>query len=63
MAERVIGMLIVPRLTQLDMRRHSIPASPKVAAPELVSALRARLAPLNEPRRQVAERVGRKLGI
>ncbi|MEW6451704.1 MAG: DJ-1/PfpI family protein [Pseudomonadota bacterium] len=37
--------------------------SPKSARPELVAALRARLAALNEQRREVANRVGRKLGI
>jgi len=35
----------------------------KSAKPELVAALRARLAALNEQRREVASRVGRKLGI
>jgi len=37
--------------------------SPQSAAPEMVARLRARLAPLNEQRRVVAERVGRKLGV
>lgn len=37
--------------------------SPKSAKPELVAALRMRLAALNEQRREVANRVGRKLGI
>ncbi len=37
--------------------------SPATAAPEAVAALRARLATLNEARRTVAERVGRKLGV
>lgn len=36
--------------------------SPKTATPETLQALRARLAPLNEQRREVAIRVGRKLG-
>jgi cyclohexyl-isocyanide hydratase len=35
----------------------------KSAAPELVAALRTRLAALNEQRREVANRVGRKLGV
>lgn len=37
--------------------------SPKSARPELVATLRTRLAALNEQRREVAGRVGRKLGI
>lgn len=37
--------------------------SPQTARPETVVALRTRLAPLNEQRREVAQRVGRKLGI
>ncbi len=37
--------------------------SPKSAKPELVAALRTRLAALNEQRREVASRVGQKLGI
>jgi len=37
--------------------------SPETAAPETIEALRARLAPLNEQRRQVAERVGKRLGV
>jgi len=36
--------------------------SPKTAAPETLAALKARLAKLNEERRTVATRVGRKLG-
>lgn len=36
--------------------------SPKTATPETLQAVRARLAPLNEQRREVAIRVGRKLG-
>jgi cyclohexyl-isocyanide hydratase len=35
----------------------------KSAKPELVASLRTRLAALNEQRREVASRVGRKLGI
>ena len=37
--------------------------SPKTAAPETVATLMARMAPLREARRDVAARVGRKLGI
>ncbi|HVZ54504.1 MAG TPA: DJ-1/PfpI family protein [Pseudolabrys sp.] len=37
--------------------------SPATAAPETLAALRARLAKLNEERREVATRVGRKLGV
>jgi len=37
--------------------------SPRTAAPETVAALPRRLAALNDDRRAVAERVGRKLGI
>ena len=37
--------------------------SPKTALPETLSALMARLSKLNEQRREVALRVGRKLGI
>lgn len=37
--------------------------SPKTATPELLQSIRARLAGLNEQRREVASRVGRKLGI
>jgi cyclohexyl-isocyanide hydratase len=37
--------------------------SPHTARPETVSALRSRLAPLNAQRRDVAQRVGRKLGV
>ncbi|MGE0565233.1 MAG: DJ-1/PfpI family protein [Pseudolabrys sp.] len=36
--------------------------SPRTARPETLAALRARLAKLNEERREVAARVGRKLG-
>jgi cyclohexyl-isocyanide hydratase len=36
--------------------------SPKTAAPETLAALKSRLAKLNEERRAVATRVGRKLG-
>jgi cyclohexyl-isocyanide hydratase len=37
--------------------------SPKTAAPETVATLVARMAPLREARREVALRVGRKLGV
>ena len=37
--------------------------SPRTASPDIVEKLRGRLAPLNEERRLVAERVGRKLGL
>jgi len=37
--------------------------SPRTAPPDIVEKLRGRLAPLNEERRLVAERVGRKLGL
>jgi len=37
--------------------------SPRTAAPEMVARVRSRLARLNEERRTVAERVGRKLGV
>ena len=37
--------------------------SPQTAAPETLSALRTRLARLNEERRAVAARVGQKLGV
>jgi cyclohexyl-isocyanide hydratase len=37
--------------------------SPRTAAPETVAALETRMAPLKEARRDVAMRVGRKLGI
>jgi cyclohexyl-isocyanide hydratase len=37
--------------------------SPNAASPETLAAVQARLAKLNEERRAVAERVGRKLGV
>jgi cyclohexyl-isocyanide hydratase len=37
--------------------------SSRTAAPAIVAALRTRLAPLNEQRREVARRVGQKLGV
>jgi cyclohexyl-isocyanide hydratase len=37
--------------------------SPATASPELLAAVRARLSALNEQRREVARRVGKKLGV
>ena len=37
--------------------------SPRTATPEMLATLRSRLAALNEQRREVARRVGRKLGV
>ena len=37
--------------------------SPRTASPDIVEKLRGRLAPLNDERRTVAERVGRRLGV
>ena len=37
--------------------------SPRTASAATVAALRARLAGLNEQRREVAQRVGKKLGV
>jgi cyclohexyl-isocyanide hydratase len=57
----------VAREIQLQIEYDPAPpftsGSPRTAAPETVAKLRSRLAPLNEQRRTVAERVGRKLGI
>ena len=57
----------VARQIQLQIEYDPAPpfnsGSPKTAAPELLAAVRARLATLNEQRREVAARVGRKLGI
>jgi cyclohexyl-isocyanide hydratase len=51
---------------QLQIEYHPDPpfnsGSPQTARPETVAALRSRLAPLGEQRREVAQRVGRKLG-
>ena len=56
----------VAREIQLQIEYDPAPpfdsGSPSRAAPELVARLRRRLAPLNEARRAVVERVGRKLG-
>ncbi len=57
----------VAREIQLQIEYDPAPpfasGSPKTAAPETVKRLRGRLAVLNEQRRAVAERVGRKLGV
>lgn len=57
----------VAREIQLQIEYDPAPpfnsGSPKTAAPELLRAVRSRLAPLNEQRRAVASRVGRKLGV
>ena len=37
--------------------------SPQTASPEMLALVKSRLAPLNEQRRAVAERVGKKLGV
>ena len=37
--------------------------SPKTASPELLATVRSRLTALNEQRREVARRVGQKLGV
>jgi cyclohexyl-isocyanide hydratase len=57
----------VAREIQLQIEYDPAPpftsGSPRTAAPETVARLRSRLAALNEQRRTVAERVGRKLGV
>jgi cyclohexyl-isocyanide hydratase len=57
----------VAREIQLQIEYDPAPpfdsGSPKTASPRLVETLRARLAKLNQERRTVAERVGRRLGI
>jgi cyclohexyl-isocyanide hydratase len=57
----------VAREIQLQIEYDPAPpftsGSPRTAAPETVAKLRSRLAALNEQRRVVAERVGRKLGV
>jgi len=57
----------VAREIQLQIEYDPAPpfnsGSPKTATPELLQSVRARLAGLNEQRREVASRVGRKLGI
>ena len=57
----------VAREIQLQIEYDPAPpfngGSPKTAAPETLATLRARGATLNEQRREVAQRVGRKLGV
>ena len=57
----------VARQIQLQIEYDPAPpfnsGSPQTAAPATVAALRGRLASLNEQRREVAQRVGKKLGI
>jgi cyclohexyl-isocyanide hydratase len=57
----------VAREIQLQIEYDPAPpfdsGSPKTASPRLVETLRTRLAKLNQERRTVAERVGRRLGI
>ena len=56
-SERLIGMLIFPRLTQLDM------TGPYEVLARLPNTKVPRGVALNEQRREVAQRVGRKLGV
>jgi cyclohexyl-isocyanide hydratase len=57
----------VARQIQLQIEYDPSPpfnsGSPKTASAETVALLKQRLAPLNEQRRVVAERVGKKLGV
>jgi cyclohexyl-isocyanide hydratase len=57
----------VAREIQLQIEYDPAPpfnsGSPRTASAEMVAALRGRLAPLNQQRRDVASRVGRKLGV
>jgi cyclohexyl-isocyanide hydratase len=57
----------VARQIQLQIEYDPAPpfnsGSPKTAAPEMVATVRSRLAALNEQRREVAQRVGKKLGV
>jgi cyclohexyl-isocyanide hydratase len=57
----------VARQIQLQIEYDPAPpfnsGSPKTASPEVVATLRSRGATLNEQRREVAARVGKKLGI
>jgi len=57
----------IARQIQLQIEYDPAPpfnsGSPKTAAPELLATLRARGAALNEQRREVAQRVGKKLGV
>jgi cyclohexyl-isocyanide hydratase len=57
----------VAREIQLQIEYDPAPpfnsGSPRTASAEMVELLRGRLAPLNQQRRDVASRVGRKLGV
>jgi cyclohexyl-isocyanide hydratase len=57
----------VAREIQLQIEYDPAPpfnsGSPKTAAPAMLEAVKARLAKLNEERRVVAARVGKKLGV
>jgi cyclohexyl-isocyanide hydratase len=57
----------VARQIQLQIEYDPSPpfnsGSPKTASAELLALVKGRLAPLNEQRRVMAERVGRKLGL
>ena len=57
----------VAREIQLQIEYDPAPpfnsGSPRTASADMVATLRGRLAPLNEQRRDVAARVGRKLGV
>ena len=57
----------VAREIQLQIEYDPAPpfdaGSPRTAAPETLASVRSRLAALNEQRREVARRVGRKLGV
>jgi cyclohexyl-isocyanide hydratase len=57
----------VARQIQLQIEYDPAPpfnsGSPRTATPELLATLRARGAALNEQRREVAQRVGKKLGV
>jgi len=57
----------VAREIQLQIEYDPAPpfnsGSPKTASAETLAAIRQRLAPLNQQRRDVASRVGRKLGV
>jgi cyclohexyl-isocyanide hydratase len=57
----------VARQIQLQIEYDPSPpfdsGSPATASAETLASVKSRLAPLNEKRREVAERVGRKLGV
>ena len=57
----------VAREIQLQIEYDPAPpfnsGSPKTATPEMLQAVRSRLAALNQQRREVAQRVGKKLGV